>query len=80
VGCQNLELLRELESSRDLIETSYGHQLEFEDPGRERRAVRIAEYRDGHISRSDEYDDYIEWFIDRGIRTRRALEAYLNTA
>jgi hypothetical protein len=74
----NLELLRELEANRDLIETAYGHPLEFEDPGRERRAVRIAEYRDGHISRSDEYDDYIEWFIDRGRRARSALNAYLN--
>jgi transcriptional regulator with XRE-family HTH domain len=76
----NLELLRELESSRGLIETAYGHRLEFEDPGRERRAVRIAEYRDGHISRSDEYGDYIAWFIDRGMRARSALNAYLNIA
>ena len=74
----NLELLRELEANRDLIETAYGHPLEFEDPGRERRAVRIAEYREGHISRSHEYDEYIAWFIDRGTRTRNAINAYLN--
>jgi len=74
----NLELLRELEANRDLIETAYGHPLEFEDPGRERRAVRIAEYREGHISRSDEYDEYIAWFVDRGIRTRNAINTYLN--
>lgn len=74
----NLELLRELEANRDLIETAYGHPLEFEDPGRERRAVRIAEYREGHISRSHEYDEYIAWFIDRGIRTRNAINAYLD--
>ena len=73
----NLELLRELEANRDLIETAYGHPLEFEDPGRERRAVRIAEYREGHISRSHEYDEYIAWFIDRGIRTRNAINTYL---
>ena len=72
----NLELLRELEANRRLIEEAYGFPLEFEDPGRERRAVRIAEYRKGHISRTDEFDDYIEWFIDRGIRTRRALERF----
>jgi transcriptional regulator with XRE-family HTH domain len=74
----NLELLRDLEANRGLIETAYGHPLEFEDPGRERRAVRIAEYREGHISRSDEYDDYIAWFIDRGTRTRNAINAYLS--
>ncbi|MCJ7781877.1 MAG: hypothetical protein MUQ27_13750, partial [Acidimicrobiia bacterium] len=38
--------------------------------------MRIAEYRKGHISRTDESDDYLEWFVDRGIRTRRALESF----
>lgn len=75
----NLELLRDLETHRELIEAAYGHPLEFEDPGRERRAVRIAEYREGHISRTDEWSDYIEWFIDRGSAARRAIDAYLGT-
>lgn len=73
----NLELLRDLETHRELIEKAYGGPLEFEDPGRERRAVRIAEYREGHISRTDEWSDYIEWFIDRGEAARRAIDAYL---
>ena len=73
----NLELLRELDASKRTMEAAYGRPLEFEDPGRERRAVRIAEYREGHISRSDEYGDYIEWFIDAGLRLRRAVDAYL---
>jgi transcriptional regulator with XRE-family HTH domain len=73
----NLELLDELRSHRDVIESIYGHRLDFEDPGRDRRAVRIAEYREGHISRSDEYDDYIDWFIDRGVCMRTAIEGYL---
>lgn len=72
----NLELLHELESRRTLIEATYGRRLEFEDPGRERRAVRVAEYREGTISRSEEYPEYVAWFIDRGIRMRRALEEY----
>ena len=72
----NIELLRELEARRDELEAAYGGTLEIEDPGRERRAVRIAEYRDGHISRTEEFDDYVEWFIDRGTRMRRALEVY----
>jgi transcriptional regulator with XRE-family HTH domain len=73
----NLELLRQLNASRRRIETTYGRSLEFEDPGRERRAVRIAEYREGHISRTDEYGDYIEWFIDAGLRLRRSIDGYL---
>lgn len=74
----NLDLLRELGASKRAIEGAYGRPLEFEDPGRERRAVRIAEYREGHISRTEEYGDYIEWFIDAGLRLRRAIDAYLD--
>ncbi len=73
----NLELLHELEENRSIIEKVYGRPLKFEDPGEERRAVRIAEYRDGHISRAHEYGEYIDWFIDRGVRMRDAIEAYL---
>ena len=72
----NLGLLHELKASQEDMESAYGRPLEFEDPGRERRAVRIAEYRDGHISRSEEYGDYVEWFIDAGLRLRRAIDAY----
>jgi hypothetical protein len=75
----NLELLHQLHGSKRAMEAAYGRSLEFEDPGRERRAVRIAEYREGHISRSEEYGDYIEWFIDAGLRLRRAVDAYLTS-
>ena len=47
------------------------------NPGQERRAVRLADYREGHWSRSDEFEDYVGWFIDRGIRLRRAINAFL---
>ena len=50
--------------------------LSLEDPGGERRAVRIAEYRKGHISKENEHREYVEWFVDRGERMRRALEAF----
>jgi transcriptional regulator with XRE-family HTH domain len=73
----NLELLSQLADRRKVIEGAYGRPLEFEDPGRERRAVRIAEYREGHISRRDEHGDYVEWFIDAGLAMRRATAAYL---
>ncbi len=75
----NLELLHQLRESKRQMEAAYGRPLVFEDPGRERRAVRIAEYHDGHISRSEEYGDYIEWFIDAGLRLRRAIDAYLGS-
>jgi len=73
----NIDLLKELEANRSMIEETYGATLDFEDPGRERRAVRIAEYRDGHISQIDEFESYVDWFIDRGVRMRRALQVYV---
>ena len=73
----NLELLEELKAKQGLIEDAYGRELMFEDPGQERRAVRLAEYRDGHWSRSDDFGDYVKWFIDCGIRMRRAIDAFL---
>jgi transcriptional regulator with XRE-family HTH domain len=73
----NLELLEELNAKRSIIEDAYGRELTFEDPGQERRAVRLAEYREGHWSRSDDFGDYVNWFVDCGIRMRRAIDAFL---
>jgi len=73
----NLELLREFEARRTEFEQAYGEPLDFEDPGRERRAVRIAEYRDGHISRTERFAEYVDWFIDRGQKMRSALDQVL---
>ena len=73
----NLELLEELNAKRSIIEDAYGRELTFEDPGQERRAVRLAEYREGHWSRSDDFEEYVNWFIDCGIRMRRAIDAFL---
>ena len=70
----NLDLLYALLSEREALERAYGGELEFEDPGEERRAVRIAEYRNGHISKEDEHREYVRWFVDRGERMRRALK------
>jgi hypothetical protein len=39
--------------------------------------VRIAEYRDGHISRTDRFAEYVDWFIDRGQKMRSALDQVL---
>jgi transcriptional regulator with XRE-family HTH domain len=74
----NLELLEELKAKQGIIENAYGRKLSFEDPGQERRAVRLAEYREGHWSQSDEFGEYVNWFIVCGIRMRRAIDAFLD--
>ena len=36
-------------------------------------ASRIADYGDGDVANSDHYDEYIDWFFDRGERLRAAI-------
>ncbi len=69
-----LSVLDELTNRRAAIESLYGRALEFERlPNR--RACRIADYRDdGDIRRQDLHAEYLDWFIDAGVRLRRALE------
>ncbi|MEZ5175449.1 MAG: DUF4268 domain-containing protein [Acidimicrobiia bacterium] len=74
----SVAMLHRIRDHREAIESVYGRPLEFEEPARERGAVRIAEYRDGHISRTDEHGDYIEWFIDTGLRMRRAIATFVD--
>ncbi|WP_370323787.1 DUF4268 domain-containing protein [Euzebya sp.] len=64
-----------LSAHRDLLEEQYGRQLSFE-PLSNRRACRIAEYRDdGDAADVDRHEDFIDWFFDAGVRLRRAIAA-----
>lgn len=59
---------------KDAMETAYGRPLTWEPlPGR--RACRIADYQTGAITRQDEHDPYIDFFLDAGQRMRSALAA-----
>jgi hypothetical protein len=60
---------------RSEIEAAFGGELSWEEL-LGRRASRIAAYRDGDVSSTAEYDDYIDWFIDTGTRLRAALDPY----
>lgn len=64
-----------LVSHKAEIEASFGAPLEWEDlPNR--RAKRIAVYKAGDITRVDEHDAYLDWFISTGARLRAALDPY----
>ncbi|HUG86240.1 MAG TPA: DUF4268 domain-containing protein, partial [Euzebya sp.] len=64
-----------LAAHQHLLEERYGRPLSFE-PLPERRACRIAEYRDeGDVMDVDRHDKFIEWFFDAGTRLRAALAA-----
>jgi hypothetical protein len=59
---------------KEALEAAYGRPLTW-DPLPDRRACRIAEYRDGAINRMAEHDAYMDFFLDAGERMRKALAA-----
>jgi Domain of unknown function (DUF4268) len=56
------------------LEAAYGRPLTWE-PLPAKRACRIADYRDGAITRQDEHDAYMDFFLDASQRMRNALAA-----
>jgi hypothetical protein len=72
-GDHNLEIFESLRRQQAAIEQAYGCPLAWEElPNR--RACRVAEYKDGcNIAEGNRFPEFIDWFIDRGARLRRAL-------
>lgn len=71
---KNLSVLRMIEARREEFEQAYGRRLDFQDLPNA-RACRIADYGVGDVTKVDEHDAYIDWFIDAGVRLRRAIAA-----
>lgn len=68
----NLELFESLRGRRMEVEAAYGRSLEFDEmPGKQ--ACRVAEYREGDVADEHRWDEFIEWFLDCGVRLRQAL-------
>ncbi len=71
----NARVLEALHQHRQDIETAVGEPLSWE-PLPQRRACRIAVHSPGDVTRSEEFDSYIDWFLDVGARFRAALEPH----
>jgi hypothetical protein len=56
------------------LEAAYRKALSFE-PLMGKKACRIADRRLGAIEQTEEWDEYIEWFIDAQTRLRKAIAA-----
>jgi hypothetical protein len=69
---QNLAIFDALEALRGQLDQEYGDELAYERL-EGKRACRIAAYGVGDVSRADEYDAYVDWMIDSGVRLRKAL-------
>jgi len=59
---------------RAAFETAYGGPLDW-DPIEGRKACRVSETTDGNVLDESEHETYIEFFLDRGDRMRKAIAA-----
>ncbi len=72
---QNDEIFARLLQQKDKFEAAYGRPLEWEALPNA-RACRIAEYRaNADVTFEGEHEEYVAWFLDAGVRMRRALDA-----
>jgi hypothetical protein len=71
----NLEIFEHLRGYREQFETAYGRPVEWEELP-QRRACRVADYRENSdVADEAAHADFIDWFLDAGVRLRRALAA-----
>jgi hypothetical protein len=70
----NKRLFDHLRAHREIMEAAYGGALDWEELP-DKRACRIADYTDGWIQQQDRFEEFVDWFVDRGARLRAALAA-----
>ena len=63
-----------LAALREKIDAAYGSALSWE-PMPDRKACRIADYREGAPERYEEHEDYLAWFITSQERLRKAVSS-----
>ena len=73
-GEENTAIYEQLEAQREAIEALYGGPLSWEELP-DKRASRVADYDDAcSVLDRDRWDEYIDWFLDAGVRLREALK------
>lgn len=62
------------QAKREQLEDTYGQPLQFE-PLTGRKGCRIVDYQPGAIEQTEQWPQYIAWFIDTQTRLRQAVTA-----
>ena len=71
-AAENDALFEDFLNRREVLEGAYGRRLDFQKlPNR--RGCRIADHAIGDVTNEEQWNEYIRWFLDAGIRLRRAL-------
>ncbi|WP_158558185.1 DUF4268 domain-containing protein [Spongiactinospora gelatinilytica] len=71
----NDRVLAVLQADREALGAAYGGLLIYE-PLPDKIACRIAVYRPGSIEDTEDWDAYLDWFVDSQTRLRKALDAH----
>lgn len=71
---RNVDIFAYLREARAQLEGAFGGELEWEELP-QRRACRIAAYRDGSITEEEKHEDFVDWLFDSMRRLRAAVEA-----
>ncbi|MFI0417946.1 DUF4268 domain-containing protein [Spongiactinospora sp. 9N601] len=71
----NDRVLATLRADREALEAAYGGPLSYE-PLPDKIACRIAVYRPGSIEDTEDWDAYLDWFVDSQSRLRKAIDAH----
>jgi hypothetical protein len=72
---RNMEIFEHLRGHKDQFDAAYGRPVEWEELPH-RRACRVADYRENSgVADEAQHTEFVDWFIDAGIRLRRALVA-----
>lgn len=71
---ENYRIFDRILLQREAFEAAYGKQLEFERL-EGKRACRISHYQPGAVTDRDDWEEFIDWFFDAGVRLRRAFAA-----
>jgi hypothetical protein len=73
-GDENTLIYEQLFAAKDQIEATFGGPLSWQDLP-ERRACRLAvDLEGGRVMDRERWDEYIDWFIETGLRLRRSLD------
>jgi hypothetical protein len=72
-GERNLEIFEHRHAQRDSFEAAYGRPLQWEDLSGYRVCL-IADYRESSsVTDESHHAQFVEWFLDAGVRLRRAI-------
>lgn len=71
-AAENDALFENFLNGREALEGAYGRRLDFQKLPNS-RGCRIADHAIGDVTNEEQWNEYIRWFLDAGVRLRLTL-------